>query len=93
MVRENHKMVREMSGKCQGILWGLMAGHPDIGLDYTEYYSVVILVSQYLILWDLMCIFQQPVQGNNKENIKMPIAGPLWEESANDQWIPLTKIQ
>ena len=29
MVRENHKMVREMSGKSQGILWGLMAGHPD----------------------------------------------------------------
>ena len=28
MVRENHKMVREMSGKSQGILWGLMAGHP-----------------------------------------------------------------
>ena len=28
MVRENHKMVREMSGKRQGILWGLMAGHP-----------------------------------------------------------------
>ena len=30
MVRENHKMVREMSGKSQGILWGLMAGHPDL---------------------------------------------------------------
>ena len=29
MVRENHKMVREISGKSQGILWGLMAGHPD----------------------------------------------------------------
>ena len=29
MVRENHKMVREMSGKSQGILWGLMPGHPD----------------------------------------------------------------
>ena len=29
MVRENHKMVREMSGKSQGILWELMAGHPD----------------------------------------------------------------
>ena len=29
MVRENHKMVREMSGKSQGILLGLMAGHPD----------------------------------------------------------------
>ena len=28
MVRENHKMVRKMSGKSQGILWGLMAGHP-----------------------------------------------------------------
>ena len=28
MVRENHKMVREMSGKSQGILWRLMAGHP-----------------------------------------------------------------
>ena len=28
LVRENHKMVREMSGKSQGILWGLMAGHP-----------------------------------------------------------------
>ena len=28
MVRENHKMVREMSGKSQGILWGPMAGHP-----------------------------------------------------------------
>ena len=33
MVRENHKMVREMSGKSQGILWGLMAGHPD-GICY-----------------------------------------------------------
>ena len=37
MVRENHKMVREMSGKSQGILWGLMAGHPEyeyiIGLN------------------------------------------------------------
>ena len=31
MVRENHKMVREMSGKSQGILWGLMAGHPAKG--------------------------------------------------------------
>ena len=30
MVRENHKMVREMSGKSQGILWGLMAGHPEL---------------------------------------------------------------
>ena len=30
MVRENHKMVREMSGKSQGILWGLMAGHPEV---------------------------------------------------------------
>ena len=30
MVRENHKMVREMSGKSQVILLGLMAGHPDI---------------------------------------------------------------
>ena len=29
MVRENHKMVREMSGKSQEILWGLMAGHTD----------------------------------------------------------------
>ena len=29
LVRENHKMVREMSGKSQGILWGLMAGHPE----------------------------------------------------------------
>ena len=29
MVSENHKMVREMSGKSQGILWGLMAGHPE----------------------------------------------------------------
>ena len=28
MVRENQKMVREMSGKSQGILWGIMAGHP-----------------------------------------------------------------
>ena len=32
IVRENHKMVREMSGKSQGILWGLMAGHPDYGI-------------------------------------------------------------
>ena len=31
LVRENHKMVREMSGKSQGILWGLMAGHPVHG--------------------------------------------------------------
>ena len=30
MVRENQKMVREKSGKHQGILWGLMAGHPDL---------------------------------------------------------------
>ena len=29
MVRENLKMVREMSGKSQGILWGLMGGHPE----------------------------------------------------------------
>ena len=34
MVRENHKMVREMSGKSQGILWGLMAGHPEQGLHF-----------------------------------------------------------
>ena len=33
MVRENHTMVREMSGKSQGILWGLMAGHPDQGIS------------------------------------------------------------
>ena len=32
MVRENHKMVREMSGKSRGILWGLMAGHPGLSL-------------------------------------------------------------
>ena len=30
MVREKHKMVREMSEKSQGILWGLMAGHTDL---------------------------------------------------------------
>ena len=30
MVRGNHEMVREKSGKSQGILWGLMAGHPVI---------------------------------------------------------------
>ena len=29
MVRENHKILREMSGKSQGILWGLIAGHPE----------------------------------------------------------------
>ena len=34
MVREKHKMVREMSGKSQGILWGLMAGHPDLVTAY-----------------------------------------------------------
>ena len=34
MVRENHKMVREMSGKSQGILWGLMAGHPEYAYPY-----------------------------------------------------------
>ena len=31
MVRENLKTVRETSGKSQGILWGLMAGHPENG--------------------------------------------------------------
>ena len=36
MVRENHKMVREMSGKSQGILWGLMAGHPVEIWQYTD---------------------------------------------------------
>ena len=35
MVRENHKMVREMSGKSQGILWGLMAGRPVCLLSIT----------------------------------------------------------
>ena len=34
MVRENHKMVKEMSGKSQGILWGLMAGHPVLTDDF-----------------------------------------------------------
>ena len=41
MVRENHKMVREMSGKSQGILWGLMAGHPDVYSIYHKTYSQV----------------------------------------------------
>ena len=42
LVRENHKMVREMSGKSQGILWGLMAGHPghySASLGYAEWNS------------------------------------------------------
>ena len=37
MVRENHKMVREMSGKSQGILWGLMAGHPAVTFPSAAY--------------------------------------------------------
>ena len=36
IVRENHKMVREMSGKSQGILWGLMAGHPEMAEQTIE---------------------------------------------------------
>ena len=42
MVRENHKMVREMSGKSQGILWGLMAGHPALGNE-TMFFNVIII--------------------------------------------------
>ena len=51
MVRENHKMVREMSGKSQGILWGLMAGHPD-----GEKPSLGIFQTWLLILMDLQYI-------------------------------------
>ena len=36
MVRENHKMVREMSGKSQGILWGLMAGPLELPILLTD---------------------------------------------------------
>ena len=46
MVRENHKMVREMSGKSQGILWGLMAGHPvmDYAINHRISYYLELLI-------------------------------------------------
>ena len=50
MVRENHKMVREMSGKSQGILWGLMAGHPVSVMRAMAIFSVLSTDSRLLIL-------------------------------------------
>ena len=44
MVRENPKLVREMSGKSQGILWGLLAGHPDWSANHLEIFLVALWI-------------------------------------------------
>ena len=48
MVRENHKMVREMSGKSQGILWGLMAGHPELIFLFENCYSSLWVLLKFV---------------------------------------------
>ena len=62
MVRENHKMVREMSGKSQGILWGLMAGHPD-GLLNTPYGNID--QGEYGLRWWLVAWRHQAINWTN----------------------------
>ena len=54
MVRENHKMVREMSGKSQGILWGLIAGHPDQATSQSVSHVKVIVKFQNLNFWQIL---------------------------------------
>ena len=62
MVKENHKMVREMSGKSEGILWGLMAGHPDMTFRFSDvmlllavfYWHFTVSLCIRLELWLLL---------------------------------------
>ena len=56
MVRENHKMVREMSGKSQGILWGLMAGHPGKGFSSPRWLYIPPL-SKRLLCKEMALVF------------------------------------
>ena len=67
MVRENHKMVREMSGKSQGILWGLMAGHPakaqprielpDLHSCHTAHMPLAIIVYRCGVIYSHVILF------------------------------------
>ena len=60
---------------------------------YILHYSDVTWASWHLKSPATWLFFQQFVLTNNKENIKSSHDRPLWGESTDYRWIPLTKVQ
>ena len=64
MVRENWNLVREKSGKCQGILFFLFCGNPvnnfrqDICICVSCRMQKAVIIFSLIIFQDLTFIFQ-----------------------------------